>query len=197
MRKRSATAVWVAAQPARSFFRSGDVPGTTSAVETALSRLAAGRDAPIERVRQGLYWKKPPSTPFGTGRPDPTGAAFAAAGPGVGLAGVSAANALGLSTQVPSEPIIAVVGRPPKGLRGVRFIGRANPHRIGLSQLEVTLLEALRDFPDHSELPWPDARARVRRLVDDGRVDLGRVAAVAASERRAGLADRIADLQAA
>lgn len=194
MKARSATADWIAARPARSFFTPRDVPGTTSAVETALSRRA-GPDGPIERVRQGLYWKKPPATPFGTARPDPTDAAFAAAGPGAGLAGASAANALSWSTQVPRRPIVVVVGRPPKGLRGVQFISRSNPHRIDLNQLEVTLLEAVRDFPDHSELSWLDVRAQVRRLVDDSRVDLLEIATVAASERRAGLTDRIADLQ--
>ena len=63
-----------------------------------------------------------------------------------------------------------------------------------LNHLEVTLLEALRDFPDHSELHWPAARARIRRLVQNGHVDLQKVAAVGATERRPGLADRLADL---
>lgn len=196
MKPRCSTADWIDDQPARSFFTPHDVPGTTSAVETALSRLSVP-DGPIERVRQGLYWKKPPATAFGTARPDPTAAAFVAAGPGSGLAGASAANALGWSTQVSYLPTIAVVGRPPKGLRGVQFTSRSNPHRIGLSRLEVTLLEALRDFPNYSELSWSDVRALVQRLVDDNRVDLVKVAAVAASERRAGLSDRISELQAA
>lgn len=184
---------WVAAQPSRSFFTNHDVPGSVRAVESSLSRLA-GSTGPIERVRQGLYWKKPSQTRFGTARPDPTDAAFAVAGPGSGLAGASAANALGLSTQVSRQPIIAVVGQRPKGLQGVQFTSRSNPQRIKLSQLEVTLLEVLCDFPDHSELAWSAVRARVRRLVRDGRVDLTMVASVAASERRAGLTNRIADL---
>ncbi|MHB1089612.1 MAG: hypothetical protein ACYC06_05225 [Ilumatobacteraceae bacterium] len=184
---------WVVAQPSRSFFTNHDVPGSVRAVESSLSRLA-GSTGPIERVRQGLYWKKPSQTRFGTGRPDPTDAAFAVAGPGAGLAGASAANALGLSTQVSRQPMIAVVGQCPKGLRGVQFTSRSNPQRIKLSQLEVTLLEVLRDFPNHSELTWSAVRARVRRLVRDGRVDLTMVASVAASERRPGLTDRIADL---
>ncbi|MGK2959328.1 MAG: hypothetical protein ACSLFB_13225 [Acidimicrobiales bacterium] len=196
MRPRSAATNWVASQPARAFFTPHDVPGTTSAVETALSRLA-GPAGPIERVRQGLYWKKPPPTPFGTARPDPTDAAFAAAGLGAGLAGASAANALGLSSQVSRQPLIAVVGRPPKGIRGVQFTSRSNPCRIILTRLEVTVLEALRDFPDHSELAWPAAQACIRRLIDDRCIDLGKLTEVAASERRAGLADRIADLQVA
>lgn len=187
---------WVAARPSRSFFTTRDVPGSVRAVESSLSRLA-GSTGPIQRVRQGLYWKRPLKTRFGTARPDPTDAAFAVAGPGAGLAGASAANALGLSTQVTRQPTIAVVGRPPKGLHGVRFTSRSNPQRIVLSPLEVTFLEALRDFPDHSELTWPEARARLLRLVDDGRVDLQRVATVSAVERRPGLSERIADLTSA
>jgi hypothetical protein len=193
MTRQNGIAHWVAARPSGSFFTVRDVPGSVRAVESSLSRLA-GSTGPIQRVRQGLYWKKPSATRFGTARPDPTDAAFTVAGPGAGLAGASAANALGLSTQVSRQPIIAVVGRPPKGLHGVRFTSRSNPQRIVLSQIEVTVLEALRDFPDHSELDWPAARARIRQLVADGRIDLKKVAAVGATERRPGLADRIADL---
>jgi hypothetical protein len=185
----------VAARPARSFFTARDVPGSVRAVESSLSRLARP-DGPIQRVRQGLYWKKAPATRFGAARPDPADAAFAVAGPGAGFAGASAANVLGFSTQVARYPTLAVVGRAPKGLTGVRFTSRANPQRITLSQLEVTVLEGLRDFPDYSELDWPAARDRLCRLVDDGRVRLERVAAVAGGERRVGLAQRIADLSA-
>jgi len=193
MSTKNGVADWVAAQPSRSFFTNHNVPGSVRAVESSLSRLA-GSTGPIERIRQGLYWKKPSQTRFGTARPDPTAAAFAVAGPGAGLAGASAANALGLSTQVSRQPMIAVIGQSPKGLQGVQFTSRSNPQRIKLSQLEVTLLEVLRDFPNHNELTWPATRARVRRLVRDGRVDLKMLALVAASERRAGLTNRIADL---
>jgi hypothetical protein len=99
-----------------------------------------------------------------------------------------------LSTQVARQPTIAVVGRPPKGLAGVRFTSRANPQRIRLTRLEVTVLEALRDFPAHSEASWAEARERIRQLAADGRIDLSEVAAVGAGERRAGLAERIAEL---
>jgi hypothetical protein len=193
MARRGVVAEWVADRPARSFFTPVDVPASAAAVESSLSRLATA-GGPIQRVRQGLYWKKPPATRFGTARPDPTDAALVVAGPGAGLAGVSAANALGLSTQVARQPTIAVVGRPPKGLAGVRFTSRANPQRIHLTWLEVTVLEALRDFPALSEASWPEARDRIRQLAADGRIDLGQLAAVAAGERRAGLAKRIAEL---
>lgn len=193
MARRGVVAEWVADRPARSFFIPVDVPASVAAVESSLSRLAAA-GGPIQRVRQGLYWKKPPATRFGTARPDPTDAALVVAGPGAGLAGVSAANALGLSTQVARQPTIAVVGRPPKGLAGVRFTSRANPQRIRLTRLEVTVLEALRDFPALSEVSWPEARDCIRQLAADGRIDLDALAAVAAGERRAGLTGRVAEL---
>ncbi|NQV97709.1 MAG: hypothetical protein HQ486_07930 [Acidimicrobiaceae bacterium] len=116
MSTKNGVADWVAAQPSRSFFTNHNVPGSVRAVESSLSRLA-GSTGPIERIRQGLYWKKPSQTRFGTARPDPTAAAFAVAGPGAGLAGASAANALGLSTQVSRQPMIAVIGQSPKGLQ--------------------------------------------------------------------------------
>lgn len=193
MARRGVVAEWVADRPARSFFTPVDVPASAAAVESSLSRLATA-GGPIQRVRQGLYWKKPPATRFGTARPDPTDAALVVAGPGAGLAGASAANALGLSTQVARQPTIAVVGRPPKGLAGVRFTSRANPQRIRLTRLEVTILEALRDFPALSEVSWPEARDGIRQLAADGRIDLDALATVAAGERRAGLTRWVAEL---
>ena len=184
---------WIATLPPRSFFATTDAPGPARAVETALSRLATP-DGPIQRVRQGLYWKQPPATPFGRSRPDPTDAAFAAAGAGSGLSGPSAANALGLSTQVPRQPVVAVVGRPPKGLRNVRFVNRSNPHRITLNHLEIAFLEVLADFDNVSEIDWPTAVTCLRRIASSSDVDLQHVGIVAKHERRKGITDRLASL---
>lgn len=181
---------WVATLPPSAFFTTSDAPGPARAVETRLSRRATP-DGPIQRVRQGLYWKQPPATAFGRLRPDPTDAAFAAAGVGAGLSGPSAANALGLSTQVPRQPVIAVVGRPPKGLGHVRFVNRSNPHRIMLNHLEIAFLEVLADFDNLSEIDWPAAVPRLRRIAADAGVDLRHVRAVAKHERRPGITDRI------
>jgi len=51
-----------------TFFRTRDFEGSTSAVETAMSRLA--HDGLLRRVHRGLYWKGVRSR-FGTGRPPP------------------------------------------------------------------------------------------------------------------------------
>ena len=180
-------------RPPGTYFTTSDVPGTTGSVDSMLSRLAAS-DGPIQRVRQGVYWRRSAPTRFGSARPDPAQAAIVAAGPGAGPGGASAANSVGLSTQVPRQPQVAVVGRAPKGLIGVRVIARSNPHRVLLSPTEVAVLEGVREFDRYADVPWPQARRRLRRLAADGKIDLVKIADVAAHERSAGLRDRIADL---
>lgn len=190
---------WVAAQPPRSFFRTQDVPGSARAVETALSRMTADHDGPIIRVRHGLYWAKPAPTLFGTGRPDPVDAAMAAVRRGAGPAGWSATQALGLSTQVPAAPTIAVLGRPPKGIKGVRFVSRSNLDRRDLTPIEIAALEVLRDFPSHTDpgIGWSDVRARLDLLASDGQINLDRLLAAARSEHHAKVRDRARRLAAA
>jgi hypothetical protein len=189
----SAVRDWVMARAPGTYFTTADVPGTPRAVDSALSRLAAS-DGPIQRVRQGVYWRTGASTRFGTAKPDPVHVALVAAGAGAGPAGASAANAFGLSTQVPEQPHIAVVGRAPKGLHGVHITARANAHRVLLSPTEVAVLESVRDFDRYAEVPWHRARKRLRKLAANGTIDLTKVAVVASHERSAGLQDRIADL---
>jgi len=192
----SVARLWVEAVPRKSYFRSTDVPGSRLAVDSVLSRLAVD-GGPVMRVRNGLYWKKPPATRFGTARPDPVAAALVVVGKGAGPSGWLAANALGLAMQVPARPTLAIVGRAPKGLLGVAFTSRSNLARLSLTPLEVAVLEVLRDLPRFSEVPWPDTVRRLRALGDDGIVDLNRVAEVACTEHRAGVRDRVRELLAA
>ena len=189
----SAARRWVAAAPRRSFIRTADVPGSRTGVDSALSRLAAD-DGPLVRVRNGLYWKKPPATRFGTARPDPVAAALAVIGAGAGPAGVTAANVLGLSTQVPARSTLAIVGRAPKGFPSVTFTTRSNLARLSLSPSEIAVLEVLRDPSRVVEVPWPQAVGRLRKLHDDGVVDLDLVADVARTEHRSGLLDLVREL---
>lgn len=193
MPRRSAARNWVMSQPAGTYFKTSDVPGTSGSVDSMLSRLAVP-GGPIQRVRQGVYWRRSPPSRFGSAHPDPADVAIVVAGPGAGPAGASAANNLGLSTQVPRHPLIAVVGRAPKGLSGVRIVARSNPHRVLLSPAEVAVLEGVRDFDRYADIPWTHARRRLRRLAADGTIDLRLIANVASHERSAGLHDRIADL---
>lgn len=187
---------WIDGRAARSFFVPADVPGGTSVIESTLSRLASDPDGPIIRVRNGLYWKKPPATRWGPGRPDPVDAVFALAGRGAGLAGTSAANALGMSTQVPVVPTVAVLGRPPKGIDGVRVTTRSNVDRVDLSHTEVAVLEALRDFPHHVDVDAHSIRRVLRGLVADGRIDIDKVCRVAVSDRKPEVRKILSDVDA-
>jgi hypothetical protein len=127
-----------------------------------MSRLAA--EGEIVRVRKGLYWKGP-KTRVGMPLPRPIEVALEIAGVGAGPAGISAAHLLGLTTQVPATEVIAVPGRVPTPLRGVRFVSRSIERRIlGLSQSEVALIEVLREGPGLVEIPWSRVRQTTQRL---------------------------------
>jgi Family of unknown function (DUF6088) len=174
----------IAAAPAGTFIRNADVPGSRAGVNTALSRLAA--DGEVVRVRNGLYWKGVKSR-FGSGIPGLLDAAIAAAGgDGAGPSGWSAAQALGLSTQVPAIPEVAVAG-PVPSLRGVRFHKRNNLARRDLSVCEIALLEALRSYPAFAEVSVDEFKIRVQSLAEEGKVRLGYVEKVARKEHSSAL----------
>lgn len=128
-----------------------------------MSRLAA--EGVVVRVRKGLYWKGP-RTRVGMPLPRPLEVAMEVAGPGSGPAGVSAAHRLGLTTQVPAIEQVAVPGRVPSAVAGVRFVSRSIERRFaGLRPVEIALIEVLRDGPAIVEQPWADVGAVVARLV--------------------------------
>jgi hypothetical protein len=133
-----------------------------------MSRLAA--DGELVRVRKGLYWKGP-KTRFGMPLPRPIEIALEVAGPGAGPAGVSAAHTLGLTTQVPAVEQVAVAGRTPTPLPGVRFVSRSIERRVAaLRPLEVALIEVLRGGPTAVEVPWPTVIDTARRLAANGEI---------------------------
>jgi hypothetical protein len=158
-----------------TFFRSRDFTGSTSAVETAMSRLASA--GTLKRVHRGLYWKGVRSR-FGSGRPPALAVGLELAGPrGVGPAGWTASHVLGLTTQVPPSTELTVVGRnPPRAPEGIRFHTRANLDRLGLRFHEIALLEILRDWPSTAESDWPRLLTVVRDLESKGLVNLEHLA---------------------
>lgn len=172
---------WVDRLPDRAFFDAWDVPGSSRAVESTLSRMAA--DGQIVRVRRGTYWKAPPARFGRRARPAPLEAGLHVGGRGAGPAGVSAARVFGLTTQVPAVERVGVPGRAPEPMRGVRFSSRPYSRReLDLNPYEVALIEVLRSFDEVAERPWTDLVAAVAEAVELGRIRPDRVAAVVAEE---------------
>jgi len=176
-----------------TFFRRRDFEGTDRAVESALSRLAAEEE--LVRVRKGLYWRGK-KTRFGMTRPTPLEVALAVAGPGSGPAGVAAAHHLGLTTQVPSIVEVAVPGKTPDPIRGIRFRSRPFSRRERrLTPTEIAVLEVLRD-PRTAEASWPLVVERIRELTADGTVRAGVLGAEAVEEPRVQARERWASVAA-
>lgn len=165
------------------FWRPEDFDGSPDAVTQALSRLA--RAGELRRVRRGLYWRGA-ATRLGMAPPPPGRlSGEVAGGPGIGPTGLSAASALGLSTQVARREAIAVPGRPPRSLGPVRYVSRAASAKRRDERLrpaEVALLEVLRDWDGLVEVPPGDAVERIARLVSNGAIRLDRVARASATE---------------
>ena len=161
-----------------TFLRRRDFVGSDRAIESALSRMAAQGE--LVRVRRGLYWRGT-KTRFGMTCPSALEAAVAVGGPGTGPSGVAAAHLLGLSTQVPATVEVAVPGKIPEPMPGVRFRSRPYSRREHrLIPAEVAVLEVLRD-PGATEAPWPVVVAHIRGLIANGTVR-GDVLALQATE---------------
>ncbi|MCC6831906.1 MAG: hypothetical protein IT200_11225 [Thermoleophilia bacterium] len=164
-----------------TFFLRRDFEGSDRAVESALSRLAA--EGRLVRVRRGLYWRGK-KTRFGMTHPSVLQAAIAVGGPGSGPSGAAAAHLLGLTTQVPSTVDVAVPGKTPEPMRGVRFRSRPYSRRERrLTPIEVAVLEVLRD-PGASEAPPSQVAARIQELIADRAVRADVLDAVVAAEPR-------------
>lgn len=157
-----------------TFIRVADFAGigTHAAIRQALSRLA--RNGELIPVREGLYWRGR-RTRFGMTRPSAIQVAEAIVGKGgVGFSGVSAANALGLSSQVPGMIEIAVPVRAPQALEHAQFVSRAaraERRTARLNALEVSLLETLDGWDELVEESYSFAIELLGRLFSDGDLD--------------------------
>ena len=166
----------------RRFFRIGDFAGSRAAVDRELCRLVAAGE--LRRIRNGLYWRGP-KTMLGIAPPaldellEELVGAYA-----YGPAGLTAANAFGLTSQVPGCDEIAVTGRPPRDLPTVRFVqrsGRRGRQSPRLRPEEVGFLEILNDFDDVVEEPLSALR-RLSALLDEGTVRQGALLAASQTE---------------
>lgn len=165
----------------RRFWRPRDFDGSPGAVQVELSRLVNAGE--LIRVRRGLYWRGPRNR-LGMTPPRPREVVSDVLGDvAVGEAEWSATNLLGLSTQLPRLPALAVPQRPPRGIESVRFLDRsARRGRVQarLTGVEVALLETLEGWERFVELPAPEAQSRLLDLIDSGVVSPKRL--VRASE---------------
>ncbi len=184
--KRDSAAARIRSRVLRStdrFWHPTDFDGPAGAVDAALSRLA--REGELRRVRRGLYWRGR-KTLIGMAPPAPESVARELVGPfGVGPAGMNAASALGLSTQIPARAVIAVPTRPPTDTLAIRFVdrsGREGRARARLRPTEVALLEVLEDPIRFIELTPEEVTERMSDLIDEGELDPERLSKAAASE---------------
>lgn len=147
-------------------WRPEDLTGPRSTVQHLLTELT--RAGELRRVRKGLYWRGR-KTPLGMS-PPPEGVVISelAPGSGVGPTGLSAANMLRVSTQIPRTAQIAVPGRAPRHPERVTFVSRTARHgrrTARLTAVEVALLETLEGWTRVIEVPLPEAWRTLRETV--------------------------------
>jgi hypothetical protein len=165
-----------------------------AAVTSALHRLAQAGE--LITVRQGLYWRGRKYA-WGMSRPDPLEFAYAVAHSkgGVGWAGLSAANVLGLTTQVPGQDVVAVPTPKPRPMKGMRFVSRvakAARSSAKLSPLEVSVLEVLTDWLKVIDVSPAAAVEQLAEMISDGDGDVDAVRLVRGAKDESGPArDRL------
>ncbi|MFE3257046.1 hypothetical protein [Nocardia sp. NPDC059229] len=141
-------------------------------------------------------------TRYGWTRPSPEQIALEVFGPsGVGPTGYSAARALGLTTQIPVAPGLAVTHRIRTAVAGVKTSSRTNRLRHGLRYEEIAVLELLRNDEWRSvvDAGWPALVDAAACAVEAGRIRPAALSACAHGERslalRANLSRLLATLR--
>ena len=141
--------------------------GSRAAVDKALSRLA--KDGRLRRLARGLYDYPQVHSRLGPLAPAPDAVAKALAretGSSLQLAGAHAANALGLSTQVPARTLYLTDGPSRRVVLGKRavHIRHASPkHLVAAGSMAGTVVQALRHLgPDSAAAVVDAAAARLK-----------------------------------
>ena len=166
------------------FWRLADFDGS-AAVTQALHRLVASNE--LRHVRKGLYWRGA-KTLLGMAPPpaDLLVKEITTEHRGIGPTGASAANALGLSTQLSRLPAFAVPARLPDSIpAGVEMVSRTgcrNRVTARVSPAEVAFLEVLRDWGALVEVGDTEAEGIIRSHLDDGVLRASRLAKAAHTE---------------
>jgi hypothetical protein len=166
--KRSATQVALrqAKSSGNSLLRAEDLKGTSPAAATkALARLA--KQGVLTRVGKGLYFA-PKDTLIGKSKPSETAIALKNLEGKTRPTGASAANILGLSTQLPARPqLVAFTSNPPKNPGAARIKIRRSSSLHPLPALEGALLEFIRDRGETAETTPEESFRRLRSLLRD------------------------------
>lgn len=165
------------------FWRPADIDAPPSTAQRILADLVASSE--LRHIRKGLYWRGI-KTPLGMSPPSPEAlVAQLANSNGMGPAGLSAANALRLSTQIPRRAEYAVVSRPPSDTDLVHFVNRSARHSRAdskLSPTEVAALEVLDGWDRVIETGPGEAMTRLAGLIRSGRIDPRRLAHASKTE---------------
>lgn len=164
-------------------WRVQDFPGLpATAITQTFSRLA--RSGTLERIGKGLYYR-PRQTAFGASRPNPSLLReLPLRDQAIFPAGLTAANLLGFSTQVPALEELATTGTSvPRAIVGRR--ARVHTRRPEawrkLTKIDGAILDFLRRRGEPSELSPPETAKRLLEyLREDARFE--RLAEVAGHE---------------
>lgn len=149
------------------------------AVSQALSRLS--REGVVRRVRKGVYYK-PKQTVLGESKASPSAVSARLLSTGARPTGLTAANALGLTTQNPARPSYAVSrNNAPTNLPGVKVMVRRPVLNEDIHAREAAILEFLRDRGQTSDLAPQEIVERLVSMLIDTAV-FARVAEAALGE---------------
>lgn len=139
---------------------------TPAAVVQALHRLE--RANAIRRVRKGLYYRGR-ATAFGPSIPSTADLASLGLHGALQPAGLTAANALGFTTQNPARPEYATNWpNPPTGIAGAVIHTRRPSSRSRLTAREGAILEFLRERGRTSDLGSTGTILRLLQLLREG-----------------------------
>jgi hypothetical protein len=148
-----------------SFLRVSDFsPDHAAAVMKALSRMKSSGE--LERVSKGVYYV-PKSTLLGQSRPAASSVAAKVLKGKSRPIGTTAANLLGLSTQVPARDEIVIYGQAKVESRVLRTKRRkGSPSaNAALTNADAAVLEVLRDRGHFSELDDADTTAAIKSVL--------------------------------
>lgn len=167
-RRRSATdlALRQAKLSQGSMLRASDLKGASPTAATkALARLA--KSGVLTRVAKGLYYA-PKDTLLGKSKPSAAAIATKSLEGKSRPTGATAANLLGLSTQIAARPqLVAFTAHKPKFSSAARIKLRRGARHEQLPPLEGALLEVLRDRGRYAETDPQETYHRLQATLKD------------------------------